>query len=220
MRTYDPNHTEARRHFAKFSENHELTILHDDGLYRHLRVAQPGTGIYSWNIITWPGHLATSGDIANGYQFARLPDMFEFFRHPLQAGGEPYINDQYWAEKMPEVLQSRARVYSADLFRKTVEESASEWREELSPSERASLTAAIKRDILDEISDYEEADRALLDGFSWTAPSGQTFGFTDTWDYSFRDYDYHLILTLLAISKGIRMYDNAKTVTTVAEKAA
>jgi len=207
-KTYDPDHTRARQHFAKFSEKHELTILHDDGLYRHLRIAEPGTGIYSWNIITWPGHLATSGDVADGYMFARLPDMFEFFRHPHSADSY-YINDSYWWEKMPHTLHDQARKYSLDAFERFVEQSAEEWREGMLPAERASLTAAIKRDILDETTEYDaEHNRQLLDDFSFESKShGYTLGWSDTWEYDFQDWDYHFILALLAISKGIAMYD-------------
>jgi hypothetical protein len=67
--------------FLKDVEKHEMKVLLDNGLYRHLRFA--ATGQYSWNqwfeIITWPGKLAYSGDMGT-YVFERIEDMFEFFR--------------------------------------------------------------------------------------------------------------------------------------------
>ena len=94
----------VRQSFEANTAKHELTVLMDRSTdpddpqpYRHLRIAEPGTRIYSWDIITWPGHLATAGDIADGYTFARVHDMVDFFE-PVP---EPYrINPSYWAEKL------------------------------------------------------------------------------------------------------------------------
>jgi len=98
-------------------DKHEMTVLHDDGLYRHLRFAAPGTGMWSFNIITWPGHLATSGDIADGFMFSRTADMTNFFEIG-QDGGE--INASYWAEKMPHHIKRKS--FSSDLFDKIITE--------------------------------------------------------------------------------------------------
>ena len=65
--------------FVEQTKDHDLVILHDDGLYRHLRVQAPGTRMWSWDVTTWPGRLATSGDIADGHVFSREPDMLQFF---------------------------------------------------------------------------------------------------------------------------------------------
>ena len=41
--------------FAEDVAEHELTVRRDDGLYRHLRFQKPGTWIYGFDLITWPG---------------------------------------------------------------------------------------------------------------------------------------------------------------------
>lgn len=205
-RLFDPEYKQARAQFAEETRHHKMTILHDDGVYRHLRFAAPGTSMWSWSIITWPGHLATSGDVANGYQFSRLPDMFEFFR----TGGPNYINPGYWAEKMPHTI--KAKTYSEDLFKHTINDYVSEWREEMLPAERASFTAALEREVYEE-SSHEETAREALEEFSFTAPSsGHEYRFTDIWEWDFTDYDHHLILAMLAISWGIAQYDAAKAI--------
>ncbi len=74
--------------FALNTADHELTTLHDDGIYRHILMSKPGTGLYRYELITWPGHLAISGDL-DSYVFARVDDMFTFFRgQPELLGGE------------------------------------------------------------------------------------------------------------------------------------
>lgn len=49
--------------FLKDVSEHELTVLHEDGLYRHLRFARPNSGQYHFSIVTWPGYLAYTGDM-------------------------------------------------------------------------------------------------------------------------------------------------------------
>jgi hypothetical protein len=40
---------------------HRLEIVRDDGLYRHLRMKQPGKSCYYFDIVTWPGYLTVTG---------------------------------------------------------------------------------------------------------------------------------------------------------------
>ena len=68
---------------------HEMTVLHDDGLYRHLRFTamhlcndaewRTTNGFYWFDLATWPGTLTINGDCGT-YTFSRTTDMFEFFR--------------------------------------------------------------------------------------------------------------------------------------------
>ncbi|WP_344748917.1 hypothetical protein [Kribbella aluminosa] len=91
--------------FLNYTAGHELTVVHDDGLYRHLRMRDPQMGgIWSWDVVTWPGHLATSGDLASGFVFARIEDMLDFFNRAGHrshySDGAPSIDFAYWAEKI------------------------------------------------------------------------------------------------------------------------
>lgn len=40
----------TRREFVNETFHHELTVLRDDGVYRHLRYAAPETGIWSFDV--------------------------------------------------------------------------------------------------------------------------------------------------------------------------
>lgn len=121
--------------FIEQTTEHELHVIHDDGLYRHLRVQAPGTRMWSWDITTWPGHLATSGDIADGYMFSRELDMIEFFTHGGYAGhdyfsdGAPSIDVRYWAEKLCGGRSHDVKVYEADSFLQQVREHLEEHEE-------------------------------------------------------------------------------------------
>jgi hypothetical protein len=87
---------DAKESFLKNVANHKLTIIKDDGLYRHIRLKAPGTSCRYFDIVTWPGHLAYTGDMGS-YTFTRVKDMFEFFRDDDDSWG---INPRYWSEKV------------------------------------------------------------------------------------------------------------------------
>lgn len=118
-------YAEAYASFLEQTKNHKLTILHDDGLYRHLRVQAPGTRMWGWDVTTWPGHLATSGDIADGYMFTREPDMLAFFASAGKVSdyfsdGAPSIDVRYWAEKLCGGRANDVRRYDEKAFLRQV----------------------------------------------------------------------------------------------------
>ncbi len=65
--------------FKQDTAGHVMTIENDTGVHRCIYFGIPGTGTYSFRLITWPGHLSISGDMGD-YTFARVPDMFDLFR--------------------------------------------------------------------------------------------------------------------------------------------
>jgi hypothetical protein len=113
--------------FVEQTKGHGLVVLHDDGLYRHLRVQAPGTRMWSWDVTTWPGHLATSGDIADGHVFSREPDMLQFFAiagrsERYYSDGSPSIDVRYWAEKLCGGRSHEVKKYDPDVFLQLVRE--------------------------------------------------------------------------------------------------
>lgn len=113
----------SRARFLENTVDHEMSIIRDDGLYRHLRFMRSEEAgkdgwrsAYFYDLITWPGYLAIVGD-AGDYLFSRIRDMFEFFE--LDRGG---INPDYWAEKLrgPGRHDEASRNFSPDKFRACV----------------------------------------------------------------------------------------------------
>ncbi|WP_435336104.1 hypothetical protein [Klebsiella pneumoniae] len=105
---------------------HRLEIIRDDGLYRHLRMQQPGTSCYYYDVITWPGYLTVTGDMGT-WTFSRIADMFDFF-----GAWEGGINTHYWAEKLEagagcSAREMLAKEYDHDAFCKSLKESLSDY---------------------------------------------------------------------------------------------
>lgn len=70
--------------FLNDVSEHKLTVIREDGLYRHLRLSK-GSYCMQFDIVTFPGHLVFCGDLGT-YVWSRLPDMFQFFRGRLTDG--------------------------------------------------------------------------------------------------------------------------------------
>ncbi len=185
--------------FISEVDEHEMAILHEDGLYRHLRFARPGTSIWSFNLITWPGYLTIVGDIGGGHTFHRVPDMLDFFDVGQPDG---HINVGYWSEKL-EAGQRSVQGYSEDAFRSHVDTLVTEWAENLSAPDAARLRERVTEEILEVAYDEHEALSALGD-----------FTFGDRGDRldeemdeaAWRGYDHHFLIALHAILWGAKRY--------------
>lgn len=190
--------------FRRDTAEHVMTVLHDDGLYRHLRCAKPDSSIYWFEIVTWPGSLALRGDIDGRPVFSRLDDMFQFFR-----SDSGHINPQYWAEKLGD--PSSAESYSEDRFREYVAEALAEAEAEY-PGVTAAWAAHMEWNAC---SDFEDQARDALRDFEFT-PDGaeegaQPFRFQDTWEWDLTDWDWSYLWICHAIVWGIGQYDAARS---------
>jgi hypothetical protein len=182
--------------FAVNTAGHELTILHDDGLYRHIRMGKPDTGLYRYELITWPGHLAVGGDM-DYYVFSRVLDMFTFFR-----GRE--INPHYWSEKVKDGGRERTREHSEDAFKARVMEELKHLPAPNLTTEQREARAELLERMADGDAHHPETARELL------ADAERAGLFSDTWEWNFADWDYHFVYCLHAIVAGIKAYDEAK----------
>ena len=93
--------------FTRDTANHTMIVLHDDGLYRHLRfqdttwrppLTKPLKSSFYWfDLITAPGTMIFEGD-GESYVFRREEDMIGFFRSSAYKGRP---NLHYWQERSP-----------------------------------------------------------------------------------------------------------------------
>lgn len=203
FRTSEDREKVAAERFAKDVATHELTIVRDDGTYRHLKIRRPDDSAHWYEIVTWAGALMIRGDMGT-YAFSRLPDMFEFFRSKTG-----YINTQYWAEKLIFHDRDGVKDYSEDAFRERVAETLAEWVSDISgwpESEEkiAALIAAVKDRVISCGGD-EESARYAANQF-WH----DEHQFSDTWEWGLSEYRHQFLWCLHAIVHAINMYDATK----------
>lgn len=188
----------AREHFEANTREHVMTIEHEDGVYRHLRFSQPGTVLYSYSLVTWPGHLAISGDIES-FTFRRLHDMTLFF-----ADNGYGINAHYWSEKLVAPRgRDAVRVFDPDAARDRVREWLADRVDDLDEPEAAALTEAVEERLLN------DWDATLMseDGFRQALTDFDVAGgIPDAWEWSLRTFDYHFLHACWATVRGLEQY--------------
>lgn len=186
--------------FAQETAGHQLTILHDDGLYRHLRMMNPEYGgLYAYSLITWPNGLAFRGDGPN-FIFTMHPtgDVFEMFRRSNSGG----INPGYWQEK---VQAGPVKAWSARKFREWLTAQADE-AEVAYPG----IVGAVHAEVFEGdwySVDLEENARATLAEFEH---KGHQFRYPAKWVQDFDDWSWEYLWACHAIVAGIAQYDQAK----------
>ena len=201
--------------FLKDVSKHVMTIELDSGIHRHLHFANPTTFNQWFDIVTWPGYLAFTGDMG-GFVFTRLKDMFEFFGgRPSDEKGKLYINLSYWAEKLEAVDRDGrtpgATQFSPELFRRKVEEHFTEWAEDeiLTEKEAADFRYELEEQVLRCEDDGEYEARKALSQFEHTI-DGHPLEFHDTWEWDFSEYTYRFTWCCYAIAWAIQQYNKSK----------
>jgi hypothetical protein len=230
---------ESKERFARDTADHKMTVLHEDGLYRHLRFRADGS-LVGFDLITWPGSLTIQGGHGT-YTFRRETDMFGFFR---ASNG---VNVDYWAEKLPGGRDS-VKVYEvAAVVRPLVEayrehgrrlpqleaeyelaaatHDATPWQQRWPyavkgprPVVKPPAVAELRQQLRDA---YEDGDLEDEDGARRLLNAWESVGVVwSAFEWDLREYDFHFVWSCHAIRWGIRRYDEAKAAAVQAGKLA
>lgn len=220
--------TEAR--FLKDVAEHEMTVLRDDGIYRHVRFKKPDSSCYWFDLLTWPGALCYTGDMGT-YVFRRLEDMFEFFRTDRQYkprdGKTLAINPGYWSEK----VQSDSRFgrgtegFSEDLFRDALKHDFNAHFESKYPDDDAcdeekvafeEKKAEAWQEVEDQILGVDSLEHEGVSAACRFEHEGLSF--PDFWDHRLTDFTFHFMWCCYALAWGIQKYDDAKQAQTAQDE--
>ncbi|MCX4786521.1 hypothetical protein OG369_10085 [Streptomyces sp. NBC_01221] len=191
----------AAERFKRDTANHSMTVLHEDGLYRHLRFANPERGSFgAFELITWPYNLVAKTGWTFHFDIDATPDMLDLFRNTAFSGE---INPSYWQEKV-RAGRDEIEGFSPDLFEREVKQYVKDAiRDGEAPR---GIGREVTRDIFEwgDIA-HEAGARAELDAFRY---EGWTFG--ETWEWDFSEYTPGFLHSCRAIRHGIDLYDAAR----------
>lgn len=205
------NREPSLEEFLKDVANHEMTVKHLDGMYRHIRFQQPKNSNMWFELVTWPGYLTLNGDMGC-WTFSRVADMFNFFRCKPD---KLEINADYWSEKLQHGGQrgrDGAKVWNEELFRSQMMECLS--RHDLEGEDLAVVTQALKDDVLSQDGKWDIMLAAR--DFQCDLPSqpigrNKKFYFDPTELPSGKEYAYHFMWCLCAIVWGIQQFEEGKS---------
>lgn len=205
-----PTENSGTADFLRDVATHELTIIRNEGLYRHLRFSRPGSSCMYFDLITWPGHLCYTGDMGT-YVFSRVSDMLEFFRRDTRE--DLPINPGYWSEKVLAADGGRSPgcvfEYDHQKYLDAVLEYQGGWLEGLSEEHQAELKEAVWDDVLhwaDESDEHGNYQR--VHEFDATV-GGTNYQFTDFFERSTRRFTDRYIWCCRALVWGIGKFDDA-----------
>ena len=193
----------TKEQFLNDVKDHQIKILKEDGVYRHVRFKKPNDVSMWFDLITTPNRLLYTGDMGT-FVFSRIEDMFRFFR---SGSGELQPNFGYWGEKC--ISESRhdggCYEFSLDEFKKCVIEHTLSMLDKYAESE---LTEEEHDEISDllECCDEYEAIEAVRNHKADLIP------FDDFFEYSFTKASLRYLWCCYAIQWGIMQYDKAKMV--------
>ena len=220
MSRYDHICPEVR--FLRDVADHQMEIIHEDGVHRHIRFKAPGTSCYRFDLITWPGYLCYTGDMGT-FVFERLLDMFEFFRtdreHMRLRDGETLaINPDYWGEKLQAVERSgdsgKFVEFSEERFNRAVMSDLVQWIRSnayrTTKDERRDLWEAVMSEVVGADNDYGGyRKQCAAHDFYHRINDRLTFDFQDFWERSVTEYTSRFIWCCYALAWGIEKYDAA-----------
>lgn len=219
--------TEER--FLRDVAQHQMTVIRDDGVSRHIRFKKPDSSDMFFDLITWPGHLCYTGDMGT-YVFQRLTDMFEFFRtdraYNQSRGRKLGINLGYWTEKLIAVDGNRhggkPKAFDEEKFKRVINEYRVQWMRDAKESNsldkegRRELWEAVDDEVLGALE--EGGDRAQYAAYDFhfgpTALAKRAHGwqFDDLFERDFTEYTHSIVWCCYALAWGIEKYDAAKQV--------
>lgn len=225
-----PTTTKIKEIFLKDVKDHQIEILKDDDVYRHIRLRNPKDICYYYDIITFPSGLLFTGDMQT-YEFERTIDMFAFFRSGIDKDGDININIDYWAEKCQAMsIYCKIKNFFETEFFKNIDSYFACYYEienmllyklyhKMEYEDKGSIwfnsEGIIPHDIVwHEIQEHFEYidhhEYSLYSAVNTFKSDTSNFDFQDFFEYDCSEYDYNFIWCLFAIVYAIREYDKLK----------
>lgn len=192
--------------FVMASGHIEMEVLLDDGPYRHLRFARPGTTYYSFELITAPEMLVyIAADKEHRLIFRTAFQALSLFRGPEdpETGQNVYrIHPKRYAQRLPNAGRE-VESFSSEEARAQIEEIIADYAEEFA-EDGEDATGPHPDDLRIDVDQadllYEEGVRELLSGW-------ETLGVcADTFELDFEVWDRWYLTALHQIAHGVHMY--------------
>lgn len=186
--------------FLSDVRTHQMAVEHDDGVYRSVRFARPGTSAYHFVLTSWPGHIAMSGDMGS-LVLSRVRDMFAWCD-----GSTMRVDMHYWHEKaVATSARSDPLEYDERLFEQAVRDDFRLHGFRSFRSARA-VWNDVKDDLLECLPEHQHEAVARAMSFRAETDDGDVFEMPDFWETRLRSFSFGFIWQCYAIRWGARRY--------------
>ncbi|TXI24257.1 MAG: hypothetical protein E6Q67_03290 [Roseateles sp.] len=196
--------------FLKEVGQHQMTVLLDDELYRHLRFqAVDSEGRRQspcwFDVITSPGLLVYTGDMG-AYCFRRLDDMLVFFRRGAEHGTAS-IDMRYWAEKCVSQDKSGIERFDVALFRRRLDEEAQQLLDGLADQELVEARDALA-ELREEVETADDQSEIGLYRLVLDFEMDGRHPFSDFYEVNAKSFTHHFTWCCYALAWAVSQYDN------------
>lgn len=200
--------------FTSEVRDHKMTVLHHDGVYRHLRFMDPRNSAYWFELHTGPHFLLFRGD-GESYVFSNGDqDIFRSFRHSIHNNGSLRPDPGYWTQKLASAEQ--AEKWEQETFQEDLEAQITYMVEAeiVSKENEQRFRDEVESHLMYE--DLHSADLAVkcLMEFEFDADESDPEVRADTlfeecweWVTKCTEYDWWYLWALHGILWGVRQYD-------------
>lgn len=207
----------TRARFEVETKNHQMKVLRNDGVYRHLRFMDPKNSSYWFEVHTGPHFLLFRGD-GDSYVFSNGDqDMFRSFRQNIYKDGSLHPDPGYWTQKLSSSEQ--AEKWDPDVFQEDLEQYITDMVEqEIVPKEHEQrLRDEVEADLMyEELHSADLAIKALMEfdfyfegADRYKSGSKPDFEFDECWEWISRctEYDWWYLWALRAICWAVKNFD-------------
>lgn len=194
----DTERKAVKARFDRDTASHELTVVRDDGLYRHVSFGQTGSRYMRVDVVTWPGYLVYSGDM-DCFVFSRNEDMFAFFRGAR-------INPGYWAKKIQACSRGGVTEWSRTLFAERARDELEMFLAE-DVLEEAVVRPHFQLEVLGGLRDKAK-ERAYSDIGNFEVEG--EYPFSDFYEINTDVHTFHYLWCCYALVRIIELYDEAR----------
>lgn len=130
----------VRRQYQSNAGSHTMTVLHEDGLYRHLRFSGPNS-FYWFDIITWPKGLTINGGMGTFTLKVDEDDVLGLFLRSA--------SPSYWQEKVYGTDHAQGHYgWLSDVFEEEVRAAVDIWAADLDDDDAVLLRDRVDMDVL------------------------------------------------------------------------
>lgn len=190
--------------FDRDVKEHQMEIVIDSGVNRHVVFGRPGDSCYRFQLNTWSGFLCFSGDMGT-FVFQRSHDMFAFFRGQLL---NPHFD--YWHEKLTAVCnRGGSQEVSEDRMIELAKYHAKQYGKTLeTKSKRREFGERFNEEVLESICDSSpDAFIQTMCRFSFDGDRP----FQDFWEVNIMVHTTRYRWCCYAIPWAVSVYDEYKS---------
>lgn len=189
--------------FHEETKDHVMQVLLNEGLYRHVRFANPRTGAYWFELITTPNNLLFRGD-GESFAFSREIDMFDFFRSGINKDGTLGTNPHYWSEKLTTTREA-VRGYSKEIVKEYLDQMLADMCDPAFPAETQPELAAKLRKSWVEADEWGYLE-TFQDFTNWLSEHEEETGWGEPWEWPHQDFDWWFLWACCGIVWGIDQF--------------